>query len=556
MNIRLYPNIVVIRSKHLPLLLRFPATKKEGKKTAQGKVGKVPSYNPIKLRRRVEVNGRLKAPSYGAKYLDEGSIVAGAAARASSSHIDSNTNKLWHMHLGHMSERSVDVLTKQGLLGSKKIGKLNFYEHCVFGKQCRKIEFIDARKDHSVREKVELEVRAPKLLPIISTDEEDGFHCNDENEEPQDNNIVLPEIDQEEKFNLLRIKHTSIRMFLAMVALYDLELEQLDVKTAFLHGELEVQIFMRQPKGFVIQDKEDHMLVDGSHIYLLVYVDDMLIAEKSMLDINGLKEQLKREFEMKDLGVGKRILGMEIQRDRHAGKCSDWILFGQNSARPLSLSLGRVSGRDSVGTEFCSTVVTLLGQSVRTEFCSAVVTLLGQSVRKGFCSDRILFGHDHSVRAECSDTIMLGQDSVPPRSLCWGRVFGHDPARIGFCSATVTLFGQSVRTRSCSGRILFGHGHYVRAECSDTILLGQDSVGPRSLCLGTILLGRDFVRPRSLCTCRVFGHDSVRTGFCSATVTLFGQSVRTRSCSGKILFGHYLCSLQLSPSPLMSLRGN
>ncbi|KAK3011204.1 hypothetical protein RJ639_011566 [Escallonia herrerae] len=42
-----------------------------------------------------------------------------------------------------------------------------------------------------------------------------------------------------------------------MVALYDLELEQLDVKTTFLHGELEEQIFMHQPEGFVIQDKED-----------------------------------------------------------------------------------------------------------------------------------------------------------------------------------------------------------------------------------------------------------------------------------------------------------
>jgi hypothetical protein len=49
---------------------------------------------------------------------------------------------------------------------------------------------------------------------------------------------------------------------------------------------------------------------------LLVYVDDMLIATKSMKEIVALKEQLSREFDMKDLGATKKILGMEIIRDR------------------------------------------------------------------------------------------------------------------------------------------------------------------------------------------------------------------------------------------------
>ncbi|KAK2967390.1 hypothetical protein RJ640_023981 [Escallonia rubra] len=70
-------------------------------------------------------------------YLLQGTTVTRAAATASSSDIDSDTTKLWHMHLGHMSERGMDVLSEQGLLGSKKIGKLDFCEHCVFGKQCR-----------------------------------------------------------------------------------------------------------------------------------------------------------------------------------------------------------------------------------------------------------------------------------------------------------------------------------------------------------------------------------------------------------------------------------
>ena len=41
------------------------------------------------------------------------------------------------------------------------------------------------------------------------------------------------------------VRHTSIRVLLAFVALFDLELEQLDVKTTFLHGELEEEIYMQ-----------------------------------------------------------------------------------------------------------------------------------------------------------------------------------------------------------------------------------------------------------------------------------------------------------------------
>ena len=46
------------------------------------------------------------------------------------------------------------------------------------------------------------------------------------------------------------IKHTSIIAVLALVAHYDMALEQMDVKIAFLHGDLEEQIYMEQPEGF------------------------------------------------------------------------------------------------------------------------------------------------------------------------------------------------------------------------------------------------------------------------------------------------------------------
>ena len=52
-------------------------------------------------------------------------------------------------------------------------------------------------------------------------------------------------------------KHSSIRALLGIVAFHDYELEQLDVKTAFLHGEFEKDIYIQQPKGFTVSGKKD-----------------------------------------------------------------------------------------------------------------------------------------------------------------------------------------------------------------------------------------------------------------------------------------------------------
>ena len=57
-------------------------------------------------------------------------------------------------------------------------------------------------------------------------------------------------IDYNKIFSLV-VKHTSIQMLMMIVTQFDLELEQSDVKTAFLHGELEEKIYMKQPKSYI-----------------------------------------------------------------------------------------------------------------------------------------------------------------------------------------------------------------------------------------------------------------------------------------------------------------
>ncbi|GJQ91342.1 retrotransposon protein, putative, ty1-copia subclass [Tanacetum coccineum] len=91
---------------------------------------------------------------------------------------------------------------------------------------------------------------------------------------------------------LYKIKKGDLKVFKSL----DYELEQLDVKTSFLHGNLEEVIYMRQPPGY---DKTI-----------------CLVSCKSKAEIGSAKSLLKKEFDMKELGEAKKILGMEIVRDR------------------------------------------------------------------------------------------------------------------------------------------------------------------------------------------------------------------------------------------------
>jgi hypothetical protein len=201
------------------------------------------------------------------------------------------------------------------------------------------------------------------------------------------------------------VKLNTIRSVLSIVAAEGLHLEQLDVKTAFLHGDLDEEIYMQQPEGFSVKEKEklvcrltkslyglkqaprqwykkfdgfmqrhgynkcnaDHCCYfkrfESSYIILLLYVDDMLVAGPDMDEIQMLKKQLSREFDMKDLGAAKQILGMRINRDKQKGTLQlsqeeyiDRILkrFSMSNAKPVSTPLAsyfRLSKDQSPKTE-------------------------------------------------------------------------------------------------------------------------------------------------------------------------------------------------------------
>jgi hypothetical protein len=63
-------------------------------------------------------------------------------------------------------------------------------------------------------------------------------------------------VDFGEIFSLVA-KLTSIRVLMSLVAAFDLKIEQMDLKIVFLHGDLEEEIYMKQPEGFVVKGKKD-----------------------------------------------------------------------------------------------------------------------------------------------------------------------------------------------------------------------------------------------------------------------------------------------------------
>ena len=164
-------------------------------------------------------------------------------------------------------------------------------------------------------------------------------------------------IDYEETFSPVAMLK-SIRILLAVAASLDYEIWQMDVKTAFLNGNLNEDIYMQQPEGFKAKGKE-HMvcklqrsiygLKQASRswnirfdqaitsfgfekspdepcvykriqaqkvVFLVLYVDDILLIGNDKQGLSGVKDWLHKQFDMKDLGEANYILGIKLIRDR------------------------------------------------------------------------------------------------------------------------------------------------------------------------------------------------------------------------------------------------
>ena len=163
-------------------------------------------------------------------------------------------------------------------------------------------------------------------------------------------------IDHDEVFAPVS-KYATLRTLLAAVAANNMELHQLDIKTAFLNGTIEEDIYLQQPPGYtegpnnlachlrralyglrqaprqwharLKQELEAIGFVESEAdpglfiylgkedtIYLPVYVDDILIAANSLSSIEWAKSKIMTVFEARDLGEAHIYLGMLIERDR------------------------------------------------------------------------------------------------------------------------------------------------------------------------------------------------------------------------------------------------
>nr|GFA53425.1 zinc finger, CCHC-type [Tanacetum cinerariifolium] len=157
-------------------------------------------------------------------YTHESSIYAVRNKRAK---LDLDSALLWHCRLGHISKKRIEKLQHDGLLDSSDLRAFEKCVSCMSGKMARKPYIHQVERAKDLLGLIYTNVWGP--LKILSRQGASYF------------------VTFTDDFSRIR----AIRILIAITAYYDYEIWQMDVKTAFLIGYLNEEVYMEQPKGFV-----------------------------------------------------------------------------------------------------------------------------------------------------------------------------------------------------------------------------------------------------------------------------------------------------------------
>ncbi|KAF8783371.1 Retrovirus-related Pol polyprotein like [Argiope bruennichi] len=128
-------------------------------------------------------------------------------------------------------------------------------------------------------------------------------------------------IDYNETFSPV-VRYVTLRVLLAYAAIYDWEIDQMDAVMAFVQGTLDEEIYMKIPEGFNEYYGKNH---EKKVLKLNKALDGLKQSGRLCNSVklkNWVKDELKRRFEMKDLGTANYCLGIKIERDRKNGSIS------------------------------------------------------------------------------------------------------------------------------------------------------------------------------------------------------------------------------------------
>nr|GEW14553.1 zinc finger, CCHC-type [Tanacetum cinerariifolium] len=180
---------------------------------------------------------------------------------------------------------------------------------------------------------------------------------------------------------------STIRLLIAMASIHNLIIHQMDVKTAFLNGDLDEEVYMNQPQGFIIPGNENkacklikslyglkqapkqwHQKFNevvlsngyllnqadkyvyrkfdetGKEVIICLYVDDMLIYGTDQVQVDLIKEFLSSKFAIKDMGEADVILEIRAVSQLEYSRMIGCLMHAMTFTRPdIAFAVGKLS---------------------------------------------------------------------------------------------------------------------------------------------------------------------------------------------------------------------